>query len=118
MASSTDFKKIYDLYQSDGVPKGISIVQFCNMNGIIYSHFERWYKKDRVANVVPVDIVDRDNLSNSPVAEFSSPMTNSSPSEPLVQLLEIHFSNGLEIHHRQIDYRTLRSLVEKLEALC
>ncbi|MBV4298962.1 MULTISPECIES: hypothetical protein [Parabacteroides] len=31
------------------------------MNGIVYSHIERWYKQDRVQ--VPVEIVDRDSLS-------------------------------------------------------
>ena len=56
------FRKLSDLYQSDGIPKGISIVQFCKMNGIVYSHFECWYKKDRIANVVPVEIVNRCDL--------------------------------------------------------
>lgn len=62
MASSTDFQKIHDLYQSQGVPKGISIVQFCQMNGIVYSQFERWYKQSRRADVVPVEIVNSDSL--------------------------------------------------------
>lgn len=70
MASSTDFQKLYDLYQLEGVKKGISIVQFCKMNGIVYSHFERWYKQDRVANVIPVTIVDRDSSFRSLVEKL------------------------------------------------
>lgn len=41
MVSSTDFNKLHGLYQSEGVPKGISIVHFCQMNGIVYNHYER-----------------------------------------------------------------------------
>ena len=32
MASSEDYKKLYELYQVEGVPKGISIVDFCQRN--------------------------------------------------------------------------------------
>ena len=38
MASSEDYKKLYELYQVEGVPKGISIVDFCQRNGIVYKH--------------------------------------------------------------------------------
>lgn len=44
MACRTDFKKLYDLYQSEGVSKVISIVYFRQMNGIVYKHYERWCK--------------------------------------------------------------------------
>lgn len=118
MASSTDFKKLYDLYQIDGIKKGISIVQFCKMNGIVYSHFERWYKQDRVSNAVPVKLVDRDKLSISPVDAIESDDSPSAVTDTLIQRFEIHFSNGLEIHHGEIDYRSFLSLVEKLEVLC
>ena len=40
MASSEDFKKVYELYQKDGAPNGMSIVDFCQRNGISYSQFE------------------------------------------------------------------------------
>lgn len=118
MASSTDFKKLYDLYQMEGVKKGISIVQFCKMNGIVYSHFERWYKHDRVAHVVPVTIVDRDILSVSPVDTIVSEESPSVNTGTLIQRFDIRFSNGLEIHHGEIDYLSFRSLVDKLEVLC
>lgn len=37
MASSEDFQSIYELYKKQGIPKGISIVNFCRQNGIVYS---------------------------------------------------------------------------------
>ncbi len=36
MASSEDFKKLYELYQTEGVPNGVSIVDFCQRNGDAY----------------------------------------------------------------------------------
>ena len=36
MASSEDFKKLYELYQTEGVPNGVSIVDFCQRNGNAY----------------------------------------------------------------------------------
>lgn len=45
MASSEDFKKLYELYQTEGVPNGVSIVDFCQRNGVVYNQFERWFKK-------------------------------------------------------------------------
>ncbi len=40
MASSEDFKKLYELYQTEGVPNGVSIVDFCQRNGVVYNQFE------------------------------------------------------------------------------
>ena len=37
MASSEDFQSIDELYKKQGIPKGISIVNFCRQNGIVYS---------------------------------------------------------------------------------
>ena len=116
MASSTDFKKIHDLYQSEGVKNGISIVNFCQMNGIVYKHYERWYKNYYSAKVIPVELVDRDALSGTLVNE---PIQSSElVSHPSIGSFDIHFSNGLHIHHEHIDYRSIRLLVEKLEGLC
>ena len=47
MASSEEYKKLYELYQVEGVPKGISIVDFCQRNGFVYKQFERWFKKQQ-----------------------------------------------------------------------
>ena len=39
---------------------GISIVSFCQKNGVVYSQFERWYKNRHKVKVHAVDIVDKD----------------------------------------------------------
>lgn len=118
MASSTDFQKLYDLYESDGVPKGLSIVQFCQMNGIVYKHFERWYKTTRVAQVIPVEVVAVPGQSAASVSPVEPSCVVPAPSALSVLSFDIHFSNGLSVHHDHLDYPSFRSLVEKLEVLC
>lgn len=118
MASSTDFSKLYDLYQLEGGRKGISIVQFCKMNGIVYSHFKRWYKQGWVANASPVRNVERDSLSVSSVDAIVPEELYSSGGDTLIQGFGIRFSNGLAIYYGDMDYRSFLSLVEKLEVLC
>lgn len=63
MYSSEDFKRILELYNQESKTSGVSIVAFCQKNGIVYSQFERWHKnrhKVKVHAVDIVDIVDRD----------------------------------------------------------
>lgn len=45
MATSSDYKRIWERYQEEGIPKSQSIVQFSPMNGIAYTQFEKWCKK-------------------------------------------------------------------------
>lgn len=67
MASSEDFKRILELYNQESKTSSVSIVAFCQKNGIVYSQFERWYKNRHKIKVHAVDIVDRD--STIPVQE-------------------------------------------------
>lgn len=43
MTSITDFKGLFDRYQEEVAKQGIPIAQYCQMNGIVYNQFERWY---------------------------------------------------------------------------
>lgn len=58
MASTTDFKKLFERYQEEGAKRGISIAQYCQMNGIVYNQYERWYKQFRNIVATPVEIVN------------------------------------------------------------
>lgn len=60
MASSEDFKRILELYNQESKSRGVSIVSFCQKNGIVYSQFERWHKNRHNVKVHSVDIVDKD----------------------------------------------------------
>ena len=115
MASSTDFKKLFERYQEEGAPNGISIVKYCQLNGIVYSHFERWYKSSKA---MPVEIVDKDGLSKDMKQIESSTHKSTVASSGCLSRVELVFSNGLHVSHRNLSYQSFRDLVEKLEVLC
>ena len=130
MASSEDFKRILELYNQEVKSRGVSIVSFCQQNGIVYSQFERWYKNRKKVKVHPVKIVDNNGVSQSHISEeVVSPETrvsvsdvsngiSSIPSGSVLFSITIRTTSGLSVQQSRIDYRELRSLVEKLEVLC
>lgn len=110
MATSSDFKRIWERYQEEGVPKSQSIVQFCQMNGIVYTQFEKWYKKYGGLKAEPVEIVG--------VPEASSPEEQHVSTSASIKRLEIVLSNGTLIARKEMDYPTLKSFIGRLEVLC
>ena len=120
MASSKDFEKIWEKYQALVKRQDVSIVDFCQYNGIVYSQFERWYKKHvGSVNVIPFSMCDSHDEPDSPVPASSCTIEEAeSPSHSGVAYVNIKFSNGLKVCQENIDYRRLRDLVEKLEVLC
>ena len=111
--------KLWEKYQELIKVKDVSIVDYCQRNGIVYSQFEKWYKKNTngvslVALAPPSSSSlpsEGSMLSRLPVQDSSSPLCQ-------VLRLEIEFSNGMTVIQKCIDYDTLRNLVEKLEVLC
>lgn len=125
MASSEDFQSIYELYKNQGVPNGISIVKFCQQNGIVYSQFERWFKSRKKcvkASVHPIRIVDKDGLLSSQAeSEEDEPGDHESvqANETLLRFgIRVRTNQGLSIQQNNLTYRQLLHLVEKLEVLC
>lgn len=122
MASSEDFQSIYELYQKEGIPKGISIVNFCQQNGIVYSQFERWFKsrKKSKSSVHPIRIVDQDGLMSSSEQEVEDvPREVENNKESVLRFgITVRTNQGLSIQQNNLTYRQLLHLVEKLEVLC
>ncbi len=119
MASSTDFKLLFDKYQEDGIKQGLSIVKYCQMNGVVYSHFERWYKKYRAGVVFPVEIVDAGGLIDK--SEKGSPsISRDTDCSSVVSVTHVNIvlSNGLKVSHHNLNYQSLCGMIEKLEVLC
>lgn len=52
MYSSEDLERFYFQYQTEAMPKGISIEQFCSRNKVPYNIFYNWYKDTRNADIV------------------------------------------------------------------
>ena len=127
MASSEDFKRILELYNQESKTSGVSIVAFCQKNGIVYSQFERWYKNRHKVKVHAVDIVDRDGAI--PVQDTKLPDTCDKVvevaesqdvrlSKPTLFTIQLKSTTGMYFQQRNIDYNRLKDLVEKLEVLC
>ena len=120
MASSKDFEKKWDSYQEVVKTKDVSIVDYCQRNGIVYSQFQRWYKKHvSGVSIVPVSDPEIQEESADTVQVASEP--NRHPSghvKARVNHVSMEFSNGLKVFQKSIDYEHLKLLVEKLEALC
>ena len=127
MASSEDFKRILELYNQESKASGISIVAFCQKNGIVYSQFERWYKNRHNVKVHAVDIVDKDGTSELQEPVFQTSCTGKSqeadeqdairPGTPLFTI-QIKSTTGMYFQQKDISYKSLKDLVEKLEGLC
>ena len=126
MASSEDFKRVLELYKQESKASGVSIVTFCQKNGIVYSQFERWYKNRHRVKIHAVDIVDKDGLSQVAETDSHSCVTpqwttaphDVLPSESVMFTIEAKSRTGMYFQQKDINYQDLKKLVEKLEVLC
>ena len=120
MASSKDFEKIWESYQEVAKTKDVSIVDYCQRNGIVYSQFQRWYKK-HVSGVSIVPVSDPESQQEPMEAVQKDPESIRQATghvKTRVSYVNIEFSNGLKVCQKSISYEHLKILVEKLEALC
>ena len=120
MASSNDFEKIWESYQEVIKTKDISIVDYCQRNGVVYSQFQRWYKKHvSGVSIVPVSDPEIQQESVDTIPKDSEPILQTTGQvKARVSYVNIEFSNGLKVCQKSISYEHLKMLVEKLEALC
>lgn len=126
MASSEDFKRILELYNQESKTSGISIVSFCQKNGIVYSQFERWYKNRHKVKVHAVDIVDKDGALQVQDSSSESCVIDNQviEHEDLIQsevplfTIQIRSTTDMYFQHKNLDYKSLKDLVGKLEVLC
>lgn len=118
MYSSEDLERFYFQYQTEALPHGVSIQDFCVRNKVPYNLFSKWYKDTR-KQIVEVKVDGLPSAETKEVAPTSSILPQSEPSRSPVRILvEIRMSNGLHISQKNLDYRSLVKLVEKLEGLC
>lgn len=117
MYSSEDLERFYFQYQTEAMPSGMSIEQFCLKNQVPYNLFSKWYRDTR-KKIVEVHVDGRPcptvQAPTSPHEEVRS-----QTEKPSVRILfELRMTNGLHISQKNLSYQELRRLVEKLEVLC
>ena len=78
----------------------MSIVLFCQMKGVVYFLFERWYKQYRNIEFISVEIMyggeSVQNISKDDVQSIEIGIKN----------LVLVFSNGLTVHYYNLCYNT------------
>ena len=116
MYSNEDLERFYFQYQTEALPSGESVQSFCKRNNVPYNIFSKWYKDTR-RRIVEVSVEGRPSSESSP----ASPGPDATPPDvqcPLRIMVDIAMSNGLRVSQKNLSYRELRLLIEKLEVLC
>lgn len=119
MYSSEDLERFYFQYQTEAMPKGISIEQFCSRNKVPYNIFYKWYKDTR-NKIVEVKV---DGLPTSVQEQPKKEARQQEPhkvgsTSPVRILVELRMTNGLHVSQKNLSYQELKRLIEKLEGLC
>ena len=132
MISTQQLEAFWERYQREGVPNDLSMQAFCSMHNVPYNCFERHVRnRSKFKNIHPVVITDmpedletdKDPAVVEQTSRYIQDRLDAVPEEGIKDdkvriLVSIKMSNGFQIHRSNIDYRTLRGLVEKMEALC
>ena len=114
-------ERLFIRYKAEAMPQGESIQDFCLKNKVPYNLFHKWYKDTR-HQIVPVQVQGQPEMDTQSSKEVSSSPTlerkeNTEPC-PIRMMIDIRMTNGIRIQQRNLTYRNLRSLIEKLEGLC
>ncbi len=114
MYSSEDLERFYFQYQAEALPHGESVQSFCLRKKVPYNIFQKWYKDTR-KKIVEVKVDGLPSVA-SPSPQSSEPEC---PVDTPVRIwVEIRMSNGLRLSQKNLIYRDLVRVVEKLEGLC
>ena len=116
MYSNEDLERFYFQYQTEALPSGESVQSFCKRNNVPYNIFSKWYKDTR-KRIVEVSVEGRPSSESSPDSQV--PEAAASKGQNALRIMvDIAMSNGLRVSQKNLSYRELRLLIEKLEVLC
>lgn len=129
--SNEDFENFYVRYKAEGLPRKISIQEYCIRNKVSWNLFNKWYRDTR-HRIKEVSVTGRpagqsEDAGAAPEqsAEVSAAIPQESAEKPapaesaaLRIMVDIKMSNGLHICQKNLSYQKLLALVENLEVLC
>lgn len=126
MYSSEDFERFYIRYKAEGLPRKLSIQEFCIRNKVPWNLFNKWYRDTR-HKIVPVEVTDKPTAdvegvkptvpAPGSVTDISATVESDRNPEPRI-MVDIRMTTGLHIQQRNLNYHSLKRLVENLEVLC
>ena len=117
MYSSEELERFYFDYQTEWMPRGMSIQAYCSRNNIPYKVLDRWIR-DIYKRVVPVQITGtpEELKVESPLHTVIRQETNPNNENGSIKII-ISTSSGMELSRDELDYRGLRAFSERLEGL-
>ena len=110
MYSNEDLERFYFQYQTEAMPKGISIEQFCSRNKVPYNIFYKWYKdtRNKIVEVkvagLPASTQEEPNVESRPQEQ---PSTETKFSCVRI-FVEVRMTNGLHIFSLIIIWQNVR----------
>lgn len=123
MYSSEELERFYVDYQSEWVPRGMTLRAYCDKNNVPYKVMENFMSAIG-KKIVPVEVVGRpDQEMPSAKQPTPQPVAASRPQEQPKSVcgrisVFIRFGDGTEVSRKGLDYQGLKVLVSKLEVLC
>ena len=127
MYSSEDLERFYVEYQSEWVPRGMTMRAFCDRNNVPFRVMDNFVRNIR-KKIVEVEVMGRpaEGEPDAPDAASSSgretkvrELPADRPARPAGRIsVSIRFGDGTEVSRRGLDYVGLKVLIEKLEVLC
>lgn len=119
MYSSEDLERFYFQYRTEALPLGESLQSFCLKNKVPYNLFHKWYKDthNKIVSVQVDGIPVAEDVAGAPPA-VEPRKSPGSGDKPVRIWVELRMSNGLHLSQKNLSYRDLVLMVEKLEGLC
>ncbi len=132
--SSKDFESLWFLYQAEGLPKNISIEEFCKKHGVDYPTFDTWYRKTH-KKVCPVTVTGKPANEEEEIRVEAEKVSEESkvhdpvrhpfkyPTDRVTSInkkisINIKFPDGMKISKTSISFTELKHLIERLEVVC
>ena len=131
--SSKDFESLWFLYQAEGLPKNISIEEFCTKHGVDFPTFDKCYRKTH-KKVYPITITGRPEEDEAIQTEAEKVSEESwvhdpvrhpfkYPTDKVANInkkisISIKFPDGMKIVKTGISFTELKHLIERLEVVC
>lgn len=123
--SNEDFENFYVRYKAEGLPRNISIQEFCMQNKVSWNLFNKWYRDTR-HRIKEVTVTGRPEETSEAKPSESHPASSedagqeraASETEFTRIMVDIRMTNGLRVRQKNLSYRKLMALVGNLEALC
>ena len=120
MYSSEDLERFYFQYQSEALPHGESLQSFCVKHKVPYNIFQKWFRDTR-KKVVEVQVDGAPVITHEETTKTNDQpkSVSQNSNEKSVRIwIDIRISNGLHLSQKNLSYRDLVCIIEKLEGLC